>query len=167
MDIDYLGADQQAPAGLIVDLFAPTDFDRAVTKIGDALENVLDSKKVSIINRLSLQAQRGTFLTRVISYAKETRLVLSIDTADTFKTALAGKYNYSTEDIDSLVSAYLSALQKGELAQTISQPFDYVPTTAIQEVTKSVSSGFNKVLLVGAAALVVYGLGKAYVFKKL
>ena len=67
MDIDYLGADQQTPAGLLIDLFAPTDFDRAVSKIGDALESVLDEKKVSIINRLSLQAQRGTFLTRVIS----------------------------------------------------------------------------------------------------
>ena len=90
-----------------------------------------------------------------------------MDTAEAFKTALTQKYGYNADDINSLVSAYLSALQKGELAKTISQPFDYTPTTAIQDVTASVTGGFNKVLIVGAIALVAYGIGKAYVFKKL
>jgi len=169
--IESLAADQQAPAGIIIDLFAPTDFDRACQKIGDALNEIMDAKKVNFFSRLGKGGRLNTFVSRVISYSKETGLLLTPDNASIFKTALQSKFNYSDEDISDFIAAWLSTLQKGEIPPTISNPGGYQPTTLVQDVatpvTAAVSSGFNKVLIVGALALVAYGIGKAYVFKKL
>jgi hypothetical protein len=166
-----LGADQQAPAGILVDLFAPTDFDKAAQKIGDSFNEIMDARKVNFFSRLGKGAGLNTFISRVISYAKQTGLVLGTDTAEAFKTALQSNFGYSDEDISDYITAYLMALQKGEIPATIAAPGGYQSTTVMEDVTKpvaaAVSNGFNKVLIVGALALVAYGIGKAYVFKKL
>lgn len=169
--IESLGADQQAPAGILIDIFAPTDFDRACSKIGESFNEVMDTRKVNFFSRLAKGAGLNTFVSRVISYAKQTGLVLGPDTADAFKTALQSKFGYSLDDISDYITSYLMALQKGDIPATIAAPGGYTATTPFEDVakpvTEAVSSGFNKILLVGALALVAYGIGKAYVFKKL
>lgn len=160
-----LGRDEQKPALPGVHLIAPTKFDRAVDGIKIVLRDWYSP--LDIVNNFQLYGTLGIdhtvmrFLHRVILYARKNKLDITSANKSRIMKGLQSQYGYSDFKTITMMDAILEAKKAGFLSPEIIRPYDYQPTSVLQDVgqgaSKAVKTNLLPIAVLGIGAIAAYG----------
>jgi hypothetical protein len=180
----YMAGDEQSPGAVFIRIIDPNDFDRAQSAIVKLIETALPGW--FNIQRYRMLGFEGSgvskFLQNYIIMARTRRAAPSNSNVVMWKGNYLAEYPGSIgEDTELYFDSLMKARAAGKVSNTIFEPWDYEPTSTIEDITAglaqtvaeaagfaapAISSGVNKVLITAAVVGVIYLLGKQYMVRK-
>jgi len=157
-----LSADEQQPNTVpFLRMVAPTD----IQKVAERMRNIITGYYTGIdvlnfalwrkIGMTSLEGPLVDFLTRMMQWERDNKQSLVRDGSEYFVDYMMQKFAYNANDLADYVKAYLDALEGGMVPPTISEPWDYTPTTTGEDVAKGAAAGVKTLapLILGIVAV--------------